>query len=123
MRVLVAGAEGFIRRYIVSALRAAGHDVIAGVRRSINAGSPSIACDFSRDLDPQNWMSRLVDIDVVVNAIGILRESKINSFERVHVLGPKALFEACAIIGVPRGEASVVRNNQVTFVSARFRGV
>lgn len=97
--MLVAGAEG---RYIVIALRTAGHDVIAGVRRSINAGSASIACDFSRDLDPQDWMSRLVDIDVVVNAIGILRESKINSFERVHVLGPKALFEACAIIGVPR---------------------
>jgi uncharacterized protein YbjT (DUF2867 family) len=102
MRVLVAGAEGFIGRHIVVALKAAGHDVVAGVRRLATGSSQSIGCDFSRDLDPNVWIPRLSGVDVVVNAIGILRPSQANSFERVHVLGPKALFEACVTARVWR---------------------
>jgi uncharacterized protein YbjT (DUF2867 family) len=100
LQVLVTGAEGFIGRHIVAALRAAGHTVIAGVRRPVYPDS--IACDFSRDLMPDAWISRLAGIDVVVNAVGILRESRANTFERVHISGPKALFEACQRVAVRR---------------------
>jgi uncharacterized protein YbjT (DUF2867 family) len=100
LRVLVTGAEGFIGRHIVAALRAAGHTVIAGGRRPTHADS--LACDFSRDLTPDAWISRLAGIDVVVNAVGVLRESGVNTFERVHVSGPKALFEACQRVGLRR---------------------
>jgi uncharacterized protein YbjT (DUF2867 family) len=96
----VTGAEGFIGRHIVAALRAAGHAVIAGVRRPVYPDS--ITCDFSRDLMPDAWISRLAGIDVVVNAVGILRESRANTFERVHISGPKALFEACQRVSVRR---------------------
>jgi len=96
----VTGAEGFIGRHIVAALRAAGHTVIAGIRRPVYPDS--IACDFSRDLIPDAWISRLAGIDVVVNAVGILRESHANTFERVHISGPKALFEACQRVALRR---------------------
>ena len=102
MRVLVAGGEGFVGRHIVVALEAAGHEVIAGVRQPAAGHLHSIACDFSRDLDPHVWISRLTGIDVVVNAIGILRESKSNSFARIHVAGPTALFQGCISAGVRR---------------------
>jgi len=39
-------------------------------------------------------------MDAVVNAVGILRESKSNSFESIHAAGPKALFEGCVLAGV-----------------------
>jgi nucleoside-diphosphate-sugar epimerase len=100
VRVLVTGGEGFIGRHIGAALRTAGHMVIAGVRRQ--SGSDSIECDFSRDILPETWIPRLTGIDVVINAVGILRESGANTFERVHISGPKALFEACQRLGVQR---------------------
>jgi uncharacterized protein YbjT (DUF2867 family) len=96
----VTGAEGFIGRHIVAALRTAGHAVIAGVRRPVYPDS--ITCDFSRDLMPDAWIPRLAGIDAVVNAVGILRESRANTFERVHISGPKALFEACQRVSVRR---------------------
>lgn len=102
MRVFVAGAEGFIGRHIVVALLAAGHEVIAGVRRPTAGSLQSITCDFSQDLDPHIWVSRLARMDAVVNAVGILRESKSNSFESIHAAGPKALFEGCVLAGVRR---------------------
>ena len=100
MRVFLAGAEGFIGQHIVVALRSAGHEVIAGVRRPRTPRS--IACDFNVDVTPDAWISRLVGVDVVINAVDILRETSAHEFERVHVEGPKALFEACARAGVRR---------------------
>ena len=100
MRVFLAGAEGFLGRYIVVALRSAGHEVIAGVRRPKTP--QSIACDFNVDIKPEAWLARLVGVDVVINAVGILRETNAHEFERVHFEAPKALFEACAIAGVRR---------------------
>jgi uncharacterized protein YbjT (DUF2867 family) len=102
MRVFVAGANGFIGRYIVAALNGSGHEVVWGLRRQENAHPLSIACDFSRDLGADIWAARLTGIEAVINAVGILRESKRNSFERIHVLGPKALFDGCALAGVRR---------------------
>jgi uncharacterized protein YbjT (DUF2867 family) len=102
MRVLVAGADGFIGRHVVTALRASGHEVMVGVRGPGISGRASMACDFSRDLDPAIWARRLAGFDAVVNAVGILRESGSNSFERIHVQGPTALFNGCALAGVRR---------------------
>jgi uncharacterized protein YbjT (DUF2867 family) len=100
MRILVLGADGFIGGFIVAALNARGHEVISGSRRPSEPAS--IACDFSRDVEPEIWIPRLSGIDVVINAVGILRESRANSFERIHVAGPQALFEGCVLAGVRR---------------------
>ena len=84
MRILVAGAYGFIGSYIVAALRAAGHEVVGAVRRPVRSGPcaqlPAIACDLSRDTHVEDWLPRLKGIDVVVNAAGILRETRAGSF-------------------------------------------
>jgi uncharacterized protein YbjT (DUF2867 family) len=74
--------------------------VAAGVRQP--ATPDSIAGDFSRDIHPDAWIPRLAGLDVVINAVGILRESSANTFERVHISGPKALFEACQRMGLRR---------------------
>jgi uncharacterized protein YbjT (DUF2867 family) len=104
MRVLVTGANGFIGARVAAGLRAAGHDVVAGIRRGARApnSSGAIECDFSTDLDVATWQARLSGIDAVVNCAGILRETSADTFQRVHVAAPLALFRACASAGVRR---------------------
>jgi len=105
MRVLVAGADGFIGRQVAAELAAVGHEVIAGVRRpdpSAAAAGRAVACDFARDLDSAAWRGRLDRVDAVVNCIGILRERGDNTFQRIHVDAPLALWRACQSAGVRR---------------------
>jgi uncharacterized protein YbjT (DUF2867 family) len=103
VRVLVAGANGFIGARVTAALRDAGHDVIAAVRHApVIAGVACVECDFSRDTDADIWKPRLDGIDAVVNCAGILRETRSDTFQRVHVDAPLALFRACAATGVRR---------------------
>jgi uncharacterized protein YbjT (DUF2867 family) len=104
MRVLVTGANGFIGARVVAALNAAGHEVVAAMRRPVpTAGaSTTIACDFTRDTEAKIWKPRLAGIDAVVNCAGILRETRSDTFQRVHVDAPLALLHACAATGVRR---------------------
>ncbi len=99
--VLVLGATGFIGERLRCALIDAGHEVVCGVRagRSVR-GCRSIDVDYTRDTSPAEWVPRLAGIDVVVNAIGILRESGSASFKALHVDAPAALFRACVQAGV-----------------------
>ena len=104
MRVLVTGANGFIGARVVVALRDAGHEVVVAVRKPPAQGRDDavVICDFARDLDPQIWIPRLAGIDAAVNCAGILRETRADKFQSIHVDTPLALFRACAAVGVRR---------------------
>ncbi|MFX4389032.1 NAD-dependent epimerase/dehydratase family protein, partial [Acinetobacter baumannii] len=72
MRVMVVGATGLIGGALVDALRAAGHDVVVGVRRVDAArvwwpGLRVVGVDFARDQTPADWVGRLQGIDALVN--------------------------------------------------------
>jgi nucleoside-diphosphate-sugar epimerase len=104
--VLLIGATGFLGSHLSQAMLAAGHEVIH-VRRRTRAGrmAPGLRCipgDFAVDHQPADWVARLQGVDVVVNAAGILRESRSQRFEAIHVRGPCALFDACVQAGVRR---------------------
>ncbi|CAG0991963.1 hypothetical protein BURK2_02439 [Burkholderiales bacterium] len=99
-RVLVLGAQGFLGRHFVATLREAGCTVIEGVRRATQ--TRQIAVDFTRDREPEVWRARLQGIDVVVNAVGILREQAATPFAAVHQEAPIALLRACERVGVQR---------------------
>jgi uncharacterized protein YbjT (DUF2867 family) len=104
LRILVLGAAGFIGRHIISELASAGHEPVACVRRRSDfvRAFPSIVVvdgDLARDLSVQDWLPRLEAIDAVVNAAGLLRGGDL---EAVHVLAPKALYQACKEKGVRR---------------------
>ena len=114
MRVLVCGATGFIGRPLTRALLERGHDVVGAARRpqriasSGGRRSEAMAADFARDVSMAAWLPRLAGIDTVVNAVGILRESRGphgahgQRFEELHVRTPMALFDACLAAGVRR---------------------
>ena len=100
MNVLVCGARGFVGRATCDALRRRGHRVVATA--SSPTGPEAVAVDFVRDIDPTAWAGRLSGIDAVVNAVGVLRDSRRRPIAAVHDHVPRALFEACAQAGVRR---------------------
>ena len=107
MRILVTGATGFIGGAVVDALLARGHVPVPAVRDVATARRrwptlEPVAVDFVRDTDASAWRSRLAGIDAVVNAVGLLRESRAQPFAALHDATPRALFDACVEAGVRR---------------------
>jgi len=99
MRILLTGASGFIGQHLLQALLAEGHHVVCAVRRPKTGTEPRLSyihADFAQDTDKSVWLARLTGIDVVINTVGIFRESGSQTFERLHTETPRALFAACA---------------------------
>ncbi|MBR9829797.1 MAG: SDR family oxidoreductase [Oceanospirillales bacterium] len=103
MRVLLTGTTGFIGRHLHKALLKQGHEVVACARR--HPGLPCTAFipgDFNADLSPEIWRPRLDGIEVVINAVGIIRETRDQHFQPLHTDAPNALFNACTQAGIQR---------------------
>lgn len=105
MRILLTGANGFIGRYLMAGLEAAGHTVVPAVRNPAALNRPdleALAIDFNRDTSPADWASRLVNIDCVINCAGVLQSTAGQSAEAIHAAAPIALFEAARAAGIRR---------------------
>lgn len=103
MHMLLTGSTGFIGRAVQSALERAGHTVHGGISPRRAAGRPGqVAMDFAHDTTPAVWLPRLEGIDAVVNAAGVLRDTRTRPIDALHQHTPVALFDACAQAGVRR---------------------
>ena len=100
MKILVCGATGFVGRHLTSSLRAAGHIVVRGIRKP--SLPDDIAVDFCKDTTKESWLPKLAGIDVVVNAVGVLRDSANQPMKLLLEQAPIALFSACKEAGVKR---------------------
>jgi uncharacterized protein YbjT (DUF2867 family) len=99
MRILLTGASGFIGQHLLPALLAEGHHVVCAVRKVKASTDPRLTyihADYARDTDKSVWLARLAGVDTVINAVGIFRESGVQTFARLHTETPRALFAACA---------------------------
>ena len=103
LRVLVTGATGCVGRAVVNALRSRGHHVVEGARGRTDTRH-GLAVDFAHPVSPTAWADRLrrLQVDTVVNCVGILMPSRGQSFERVHTDGPLELFRGAVLAGVRR---------------------
>ena len=98
MRILLTGASGFIGKHLQAALLAEGHYVVSAMRAPSNdthACLTYLHADFTKDTQKAVWLARLRDIDVVINTVGIFRESGRQTFAALHTDAPCALFGAC----------------------------
>ncbi|OLF74115.1 hypothetical protein AWH62_08235 [Maricaulis sp. W15] len=106
MRVLIAGASGFIGSHIAADLHAGGHQVLAAARdvETARQRAPWLdwtSCDFRRDMI-DDWLPRLTGVDVVINCVGVLQDGRGDSSRKAHIDGASALFQACERAGVRR---------------------
>lgn len=100
MKILLCGADGFLGKALHARLTRAGHEVIRGVHHSRLPADAQI--NYRKDTSPRIWLPRLRDIDVVINAVGIIRERKKGDFKLIHYKAPAALFKACRQANISR---------------------
>ncbi len=109
MRVTVFGGAGFVGRYIVKRLAAAG----AGVRVASRdperakflkpAGSVGQIVPVQANLrHPESVCAAVDGVDAVVNCVGVLTGRGAQSFAAVHVAGAAAVASAAAETGAER---------------------
>lgn len=87
MNIFILGATGFIGNAIFHSL-VSDHSVKIGSRTPIDGYSNWQYVDFLKE---NNWDEILEDIDLVINAIGIIE----GDFEKVQTKAPRQLFEVC----------------------------
>jgi uncharacterized protein YbjT (DUF2867 family) len=107
MNILLTGATGFIGQHLLRALLAQNHQVTVCCRHPepLLRQFPmlkTIPLDFAATTDKNSWLPHLQDIEAVINAVGIIKETPQASFEQLHYLAPKALFTACAEMRVKK---------------------
>jgi len=89
LRILIVGGSGFIGRHVAAELLAAGHEVVAASRRTL---------DLRRD-DEAQLIAAVEGFDAVANCAGLARGA---SMALVHGEGTLRLVRACVAAGAPR---------------------
>jgi len=136
-KALVVGAGGFIGRHVAAALEACGWRVLRGISPrgyarlsgGLSGGlsgdrGDAIAVDYACD-NASDWCRRLqsTPVDVVINAVGVLRDSRARPIEATHHTGPVALFNACAQSGTVRRVIQIsalgVEGNNTRYASTK----
>jgi uncharacterized protein YbjT (DUF2867 family) len=109
VRVVIAGAGGFLGAALAAEFARRGHELLCTARDPLaaarGAGWPQartrwLAVDFDAAPPLSFWLAHLLPGDVVINAVGVLREGRPGAFAAVHLEGPARLFDACAASGV-----------------------
>ena len=102
MRVLIAGASGFIGSAILARLRSEGYETLACVRSDRDSAPGDVqVIDFAA-ATTDDWLRILASIDAVVNCVGVLQDSTRDSTVCAHATGAARLFAACEKAGVQR---------------------
>ena len=124
--VLVLGGRGFIGRHIVEALEAVGANVLIGTRGSktpLQVGDRKIR--LHKTLTVDQWLPYLKDVDVVINAVGIMRQRWAETFENVHHRSVASLVKACQQMNIRFVHVSALGIDKPVksrFCSSKLRG-
>jgi nucleoside-diphosphate-sugar epimerase len=94
MNILIVGVSGFIGRHLYGELEKLGLKIYGCSRHPVTNINWH-PFDLSQSLE--DWLLLLKNIDIVINAVGIYQQTKTDHFLQTHELGPKILFDACAI--------------------------
>ena len=89
MKILITGASGFIGQHLQSALKKTPHyKLLTPSHKVIN---------FNHYRHIEDWTLLTEQVDVVINTVGIINQSKSQRFSQLHSKTPIALFSACAL--------------------------
>jgi uncharacterized protein YbjT (DUF2867 family) len=104
VKVLIVGASGFIGARLARAF-SRDHEVTCASRSRATLPaecSNHLHLDYSALPVHEELTRAVAGHEVVINAVGILRERGAQRFAALHAAGPRALFAACAAAGVRR---------------------
>jgi len=103
MNILITGASGFIGQNLTKALIDSEHSITACIfKTELPFNVKILKFDFAKMLKITDWLPYLINIDVVINCVGVIAENKKHSFELMHAKSPIALFKACEKTHVKR---------------------
>lgn len=106
MRILVLGGTGFVGRALLRHLSQRGHHITVLARHPERHRDlwliPNVVVQETVHFSDLQLRKALRGQDAVINLIGILHESKAQSFEKVHVTLVRKLLAACSVEGVSR---------------------
>ncbi len=104
--IALVGATGFVGRHLLARLAADGHNLRVLARsRERNRDllvMPTVTLIKADVYDPDTLASHFRGCDAVINLVGILNESRRESFQRAHVDLPRLVLQACRVSGVRR---------------------
>ena len=123
MKVLVLGGNGFIGINIVARLKRKKIEVLIGSRKSDKGNVRQI--QLQHMINAEDWFAELQGVDVVVNSVGILRERRGESYNKIHALAPEALANACVQLGVKLIHISAIGLTQQAksnFIRSKYFG-
>ena len=125
--VLVLGGNGFIGRYTVAALNSYGIKTIIGSRRACTEaeGKTKRQIKLHHSICQKAWQPSLEGVDAVINTVGILRERKGESYDKVHHLAVAALSRECNKRNIPLVHMSAIGINDLLnneFAKSKLRG-
>jgi uncharacterized protein YbjT (DUF2867 family) len=125
--VLVLGGNGFIGSHIVKQLRGTQARVLIGTstRRTAQETPNARFVQLQKMNSQQDWLVALSGVDVVVNAVGILRERPFERYEQLHHHAVAALAKACAVDKIRLIHVSILGVKSAAksrFVASKLRG-
>ena len=85
MKIVILGENGFIGTYIASYLKEKNFEIV----------SLQSKLDFMEPPTHESLVEMFKKVDVVVNAVGIIAETKNRTFNQIHTLAPIVIFDAC----------------------------
>ncbi len=115
--IMVLGGYGFIGRHVVHHLRELGHDVSVGTRKP-NGRPDAIALPCHKINDVSELRLKLARFDVVINAVGILRQRVHESYDQVHHRFVACLADVCSELAIRLVHVSALGLNNP--VNSRF---
>ena len=105
-RICMLGGTGFVGRHITRQLVERGCDVRLLTRDRERAKHllvlPSAEVIAANVHDPAALERQFAGMDAVINLVGILHESRKNSFDNAHVQLTQKVLDACRAVGVKR---------------------
>lgn len=128
MQILVLGGNGFIGKNIVASLRAQGASVKVG-GRFVQNDHENTPIKLHTMLRAEDWKNVLNQVDIVINAVGILRQRRgtngVETYDKIHNLAVRALAIACKTQGVRLMHISTFglnANAKSGFIRSKYAG-
>ncbi|GGJ30624.1 complex I NDUFA9 subunit family protein [Deinococcus roseus] len=99
MKVLITGASGFVGSAIVQEVQQAGHEVLAASRSGkAPEGMQGIKLDVTQEGETLKTIQE-VQPEAIIHLVGIIRETRDQKFQKVHVQGTENVLKAAQQVG------------------------